>query len=249
VTFAILSKSRILRRLQALTNAVQEAERDSKIQALILQSSSPAIFSAGLDLMELHQPQPERLQAFWRAFQNLYLTLYGSRLACIAAIEGHAPAAGCMLALSCDYRIMASSSSDPSKPPPTIGLNESNLGIAAPSWLAQQMIDTVGRRQAEIGLSLGTLYTPDVALKIQLVDAVVSPDQVRPTALEKAKKWGSIPAQARVASKQLVRKERLDTLRANIEQDINHFVGFVTDERVQKNLSAYVQMLAKKGKK
>lgn len=79
--------------------------------------------------MEMHKPDPLRLRDFWTSFQELYLTLYGSKLACIAAIEGHAPAAGCMLALSCDYRIMSQTIGHGT---PTIGLNESKLGIVAP---------------------------------------------------------------------------------------------------------------------
>lgn len=218
-------------------------ESNEEIQALVLQSSSPTIFSAGLDLMEMHDPKPERLDAFWRSFQNLYFALYGSRLACIAAIEGHAPAAGCMLALSCDYRIMAATDNTAK---PTIGLNESKLGIAAPSWLAQQMIDTVGRRQAEFALSLGNLYSSEQALDIMLVDEVVAKDKVRARAVAEAAKWVAIPAHARVASKQLIRKHRLDTLRANIEEDVDHFVGFITNGKVQKNLSSYLETLVKK---
>lgn len=131
---------------------------------------------------------------------------------------------------------------------PTIGLNESKLGIAAPPWLGQQMMDTVGRRQAEMALSLGVLYPPDDALKIQLVDQVVAFDQVREIARTEAARWGAIPPQARLASKLLVREERLDALRSNIDKDVEHFVAFVTDEKVQKNLSGYLEMLAKKSK-
>lgn len=110
-------------RNQALSGAVKEAEQDKKIQALVLRSANPSIFSAGLDLQEMHKPEMDRLRNFWTSFQQLYIDLHGSRLACIAAIEGHAPAAGCMLALSCDYRIMASD-----MPKITIGLNETRLG-------------------------------------------------------------------------------------------------------------------------
>lgn len=236
-----------IRRCQTLTESIKHAESDPKIQALVLQSSSPTIFSAGLDLMEMHNPEPERLKAFWRSFQNLYFALYGSRLACIAAIEGHAPAAGCMLALSCDYRIMAATNTE-TNTKPTIGLNESKLGIAAPPWLAQQMIDTVGRRQAELALSQGTLYSAEEALGIHLVDEVVAKDQVRVRALAEAAQWVAIPAQARVASKQLVRKQRLDTLRDSIELDVNNFAGFITDAKVQRGLAAYLEMLTKKRK-
>jgi len=59
--------------------------------------------------------------------QQLYIDLYSSRLATVAAVQGHAPAAGCFLAMACDYRIM---SAGDGKKVPTIGLNETRLGIA-----------------------------------------------------------------------------------------------------------------------
>jgi 3,2-trans-enoyl-CoA isomerase len=194
----------------------------------------------------MHKPDMKRLVMFWSSFQDLYLDLYGSRLACIAAMQGHAPAAGCMLAMSCDYRIMAATTETHR---PTIGLNESKLGIVAPPWLGQQMVDTIGRRNAEISLALGTLYSPEEALKIGLVDLVVPQDQVEAKASEAALQWAKIPAQARVASKRMIRKDRLDRLKASRSQDVEHFANFVITEHVQDSLTAYLDMLAKKGKK
>ena len=112
-------------------------ESNPKIQSVILSSSNPKIFSAGLDVSELVSPNPDRLPKFWNSLQQLYLDLYGSRLAVVAAIQGHAPAAGCFLAMACDYRIMSSGDiggeggGDMKKRfVPTIGLNETQLGIA-----------------------------------------------------------------------------------------------------------------------
>lgn len=234
-------------RCQALSSSIKMAEKDRKVQAYILQSANPSIFSAGLDIMEMHKPDPTRLVDFWKSFQQLYLDLYGSRLAGIAAVQGHAPAAGCMLALSCDYRIMAAG--EESRSPPTIGLNESKLGIVAPPWLGQQFIDTIGRRRAEIALTLGTLYSPEEALGIGLVDKVVPKSEVRAAAVEAAQTFAAIPPPAREASKRLLRQERLDHVEATRQADIDHFVEFVTNDKTQANLSAYLAMLAKKSKK
>jgi enoyl-CoA hydratase/carnithine racemase len=44
--------------------------------------------------------------------------------------------------MSCDYRIMSSG-------PYRIGLNETQLGIAAPLWFAETMAAIVGQRQTE----------------------------------------------------------------------------------------------------
>jgi 3,2-trans-enoyl-CoA isomerase len=194
-----------------------------------------------------YKPDEIRLKNFWHSFQQVYLDLYGSRLATVAAIHGHAPAAGCMLALSCDYRIMASA--DDSGKSPSIGLNETKLGIVAPPWLGQQMIDTVGQRHAELGLSLGLLYDPNEALAIGLVDELVPKDKVLEAAQVEAKKWGNIPAKARFASKMLARKARLDHLEATRKEDTDFFCSFVTNTGVQKTLESYLQSLAKKKSK
>lgn len=195
----------------------------------------------------MHKPDVKRLRAFWMSFQQLYLDLYGSRLACIAAMQGHAPAAGCMLALSCDYRIMAATTESHK---PTIGLNETKLGIVAPPFLAQQLVDTIGRRQAEISLALGTLYSPEEALKLGMVDLVVPQDEVQAKAAEAAATWAKVPPAARFASKLLIRKDRMERLILGRRQDCDHFIGFVTRRGVQDNLTAYLEMLtAKKSKK
>jgi len=47
----------------------------------------PKIFSAGLDILEMYQPNVERLQLFWRSLQDMWLQLYTSPLATIAAIN------------------------------------------------------------------------------------------------------------------------------------------------------------------
>jgi 3,2-trans-enoyl-CoA isomerase len=230
-------------RCQAISQSIKEIEQSKKIQSLVLASSIPTILSAGLDLLEMHKPDQKRLPEFWKSFQQVYLDLYGSRLACIAAIEGHAPAAGCMLALACDYRVMAATEGSFK---PTIGLNESKFGIVAPPWLGELMVLTIGHRPAEKALALGTLFSPEDALEIGLVDEVVPKEQVLEKAKEEAIKWAKIPPQARVASKMLTRKKQLDHLIATRQADVDNFVGFATQDIVQKNLSLYLESLKKK---
>jgi Delta3-Delta2-enoyl-CoA isomerase len=239
--------------LHALSSAIHNAESDPKIQALILTSSlSNGIFSAGLELTELYQPDPVRLPEFWKSFQQLYLDLYGSRLSTIASIGGPAPAAGCMLALSCDYRIMID------YPKCSIGLNESQLGIVAPPWLAQQYIDTIGQRHAELALLLGTLFPPQRALQIGLVDELVeisskdddenSRNKVEEAAQQKAVEFIRIPPKARVAAKELTRGAQIVKLRDHRDEDNEFFCSFVTTDSVQRTLGSYLEMLAKRKK-
>ena len=232
---------------QAISVALKDIESNDSVHGLVLASSNPTILSAGLDLAELHRPDPERLQYFWNSFQQLFLDLYGSRLAVVAAIEGHAPAAGCMLAMCCDYRIMAGTS-DCSKKHGKIGLNETLLGIAAPPWLGQLMVKTIGHRAAEKALSRGDLYSPLEALQIGLVDKVVPKEEVMSLAIEEAERWAIIPPQARSASKTLTRQEHLDALECTREEDTEKFCSFVNCPKVQADLEAFLQAMKKKKK-
>ena len=86
------------------------------IPSCILQAI-PGIFCAGLDIFEMYEKTPEYYGNFWNAVQELWLRIYGSSLPIIAAINGQSPAGGCLMALGCDYRIMA-------KGKYIIGLNE-----------------------------------------------------------------------------------------------------------------------------
>ena len=229
-----------LEMFQAMSEAIQTAEANAKMQALIIASSSPKIFSAGLDLAELYQPNIDRIEEFWNSFQQLYVDLYGSRLSTFAAMSGHAPAAGCMIALYCDYRLFSATAGK-------IGLNESLLGIAAPPWLGQQYMDTIGHRRAELALSLCTLFSPEEAMGIGLVDQLVTDGgDVIDAAKREAHKWIRIPMEARVGAKELTRGPQIQNLIDNRQADTDHFISFVTKESVQKSLGMYIEQMKKK---
>lgn len=141
------------------------------------------VFSAGLDLNELYQPDVQRFKSYWTTFQDVWLKLYGSSFPTAAAInvtipsisiklqemvnlkvknrlKGHAPAGGCFLAISCEYRVMC--------PGYKIGLNETRLGLVVPAFLRASMRNTLSNREAEKALTLGTLYTTEEAHKVSL---------------------------------------------------------------------------------
>lgn len=189
----------------------------------------------------MYEPDTARLKDFWTAFQQFYIDLYGSRLASIAAIDGHAPAAGCMIALSCDYRVMNNN------PKLSIGLNETQFGIAAPPFLARQMMDTMGRRPAELAMSRGTLFSPQDALKLGLVDEVS--DDVAARAKIVALEWARIPPFGRVATKKMVRHSAINHLLENRSEDLENFVEMVLDPGTQLALGSYFASLKGKGAK
>lgn len=76
--------------------------------------------------MEMYKPDVARAKQFWSTLQDVWLKLYGSSFPTAVAINGHSPAGGCLLSLCTEYRVMCKNF--------TIGLNETRLGIVAPTW-------------------------------------------------------------------------------------------------------------------
>lgn len=219
---------------------VEKLEMDKACRGLIVTSSLPKVFSAGLDILEMYGKSPERCAEFWRAVQEMWFKLYNSNMVTIAAVSGSSPAGGCLMSLTCDYRIMADN------PRYSIGLNETHLGIVAPFWFKETMVNTIGHRHAEIALELGVLYNPSEALKIGLVDQIVPQDQLLATAHEMMAKWLAVPDHARQITKSMMRKPTIDKLAANREADIKNFVSFITKDSIQKSLRMYLEMLKKR---
>ena len=97
--------------MQDITQNLHDLEQDSSTKAIIVTSGLDRLFCAGLDLTEMYQPSSmERMQDFRRAHQDLFLKIYGCKKTTFAAIAGPAPAAGCMIALCCDYRVLQEAS-------------------------------------------------------------------------------------------------------------------------------------------
>ncbi|CAL1276833.1 unnamed protein product [Larinioides sclopetarius] len=227
--------------LEQLTSAIKDLEK-KQYRGMILSSSSPTVFSAGLDITEMYKPNEERLRKFWTTLQTMWKTLYLTPMVTIAAINGHAPAGGCLVSLSCDHSIMVKSRA-------SIGLNETMLGIVAPQWFRKVYINSIGFRQAEHALKLGKMFTPEEALKLGMVNELVdSPSDVLPKAQEELDKWMKIPAAALQMTKISMRKPDVDELISYEKKELEEIVHFTNQEKVQTMLGKYFESLKNKKK-
>src|SRR5512146_2864767 len=95
-----------------------------KGEPLLLTGAGDA-FCAGLNLKEIASFDARALRSYLEAFDRLVVALYGYPGPTAAAINGHAIAGGCVLALCCDERICTSGKA-------RIGLNEVSIGARFP---------------------------------------------------------------------------------------------------------------------
>lgn len=226
--------------LQELTSTIKDLEQQ-KYKGIILSSSSPTVFSAGLDIMEMYKPDEARLRKFWQSLQTMWKTLYATPLITIAAINGHTPAGGCLIAMSCDHSIMVESRA-------TIGLNETLLGIVAPKWFRNLYVNRIGFGRAEHALKIGKLFTPEEALKLNLINELVeSPADLMSKAEEELDKWIKIPSAALHMTKLSLRQSHVDELISYEKEEVEQIVYFTKQDIVQNALQKYIENL--KGKK
>ena len=117
-----------------------------------------------------------------------------------AAINGHSPAGGCVIALACDIRVMAEGNY-------IIGLNEVPVGIIVPDSIFQLYAFWLGKGNAARSLLEGKLFSPEEALKIGLVDELVNPASIMSATERRIRKYMALEPNTWQQSKLNIRKE------------------------------------------
>jgi enoyl-CoA hydratase len=162
-------------------------------------------FSAGLALPLLIDLDRPKMKHFIDYFSRTMTRFFQCPLPVVAALNGHAVAGGCVLALQADVRIMADVNA-------RIGLNEVQLGIGLPSLVVETLRCSVPAR-ALVPLALqGRLLAPREALELGLIDEVVAAGELEATAIARARDLGRAPHAAFAQVKAALRRPALDTL-------------------------------------
>ena len=221
---------------RALAAAVPAAI-DAGAQGIVL-SGGEKVFSAGLDVPHLLSLESrEALGAAWRDFFSAAHALAASSVPVAAAITGHSPAGGCVLALCCDYRVMAEG-------PFRIGLNETQVGLVAPDGIQHLMRRTVGINRAERLLVGGELVDSARALEIGLVDELAPQAAVVARAHAWLEALLALPREPVLRTRAIARADLLAAL-APERIEIDTFVDAWNAPDTQAGLRALVARLGK----
>ena len=172
-----------------LCAAVAAAAADDSVGGLVLASALPRFFSSGFDIREVFGYDRDGMSAFFGRFIDLYESLYSFPKPVGAALSGHAFAGGAILAIACDFRIMADGDFG-------FALNEINLGLALSPTIRRMLADAVGVARARDVLLFGEPLTPARALEIGLVRELAPAEQVRDRAIACARFLAAKPPAA-----------------------------------------------------
>jgi 3,2-trans-enoyl-CoA isomerase len=199
-----------------LRSRLQELEADPEVRAVVL-TGRDRFFSFGFDIPEFLAFSKEEFTAYLTAFTELYTYLFLYPKPVVAALNGHAIAGGCMLALACDCRVMAVGKTK-------ISLNEISFGSSIFAGSTEMLRFKVGNLAATKILYSGALFSAEEALDIGLVDELESEEKVVDRAKKVAAELGSRPASAFASIKALLRRPVAEEMRRREQASIREFV-------------------------
>jgi enoyl-CoA hydratase/carnithine racemase len=216
--------------LQLLASEVQTSA-DRGARALVL-SGGDGVFSGGLDVPVLIELDRDGFSGALEHFFDAIEALAASSIPVAAAITGHSPAGGAVLALCCDWRVMAEGDF-------AFGLNEVRIGIPIPDLVAELAIRAAGARVGEALCVSGRLLSPEEALDVGFVDALASPGEVVPAALEWCAGIVEVPRHALIGTRSVMRRDLIEKIRMHRKDDARH----LTDQWFQPELRGAMHKL------
>lgn len=185
--------------LAELDAALNDTAGAANIRAVVLTSNQPGFFSAGFDIREVFQYAREPMRRFLTSFGMVVHKLHHLPKPTVAAITGHAFAGGAILALACDFRVMAEGEFG-------FAMNEINAGVVLPPLVFRLLTDAAGVGNARRMVLTGETVPPARAREIGLVDEITAPAGVLSRAMELAQSLAEKPPATYLAIKAVIRE-------------------------------------------
>ncbi len=164
-----------------LTNTFQALEGRKDVRAVVLTAAGTRFFMGGADVRDLlgfhTEEEGKRFSAQGQELMNL-VEKFSAPV--IAALNGFALGGGCELAMACDIRVAAESA--------RLGQPEASLGVIPGAGATQRLPRIVGKGKAKEIMMTGELIPAEEALRIGLIERVVSDAELLPHAIDLARK-------------------------------------------------------------
>lgn len=219
--------------LNEILITLKEVNKNKDVLAIMLTSSIPNIFCAGLDLdILLDKPILEVRKFLELLYIELWDTQYNMNKPTMAVIDGAARGGGMTLAISCDVIIASDKAS--------FGYPEIDLGLL-PAIHFNHLPKIVGRYRAFDLLFSGRKFDSDEALSMGLINKIVP----RENLLNEATKLATIftnksPTTIKLGRAAFMRTNDLD-YRRGVANAVEDFCNAAVTPDAQEGLKAFLE--------
>ncbi len=177
-------------------------------------------FSAGVDLRAVADGGREYTERFLDVMPSAFLAVFDYPGPVVAAINGHAIAGGCVVAMAADVRLMSAGK---------IGLTEVAVGVPFPVAALEVCRYAMGPSVSRAMLGAENIDAP-TALERGWVDAVLPPDELLAAAIATARALGEHSPFAYAATKEQLHRHARAAIDAGAEINPQVRAGWLSDE-------------------
>ncbi len=222
--------------LGALKQVVQDLDQDHEIYALVVTGAGEKFFSAGAELKVFAEGDKAVALSMTRRFGQAFEALSAFRGVSIAAINGYAMGGGLECALACDLRVAEEHA--------VMALPEASVGLLPAAGGTQWLAWTVGEAWAKRMILLGERVDAATALRIGLVEEVVSQGASLSRALELAKAVGRQSPGAVRACKHLIHGARDGSPKKMLISEREAFIDLFDTQDQREGVDAFLSKRA-----
>jgi enoyl-CoA hydratase/carnithine racemase len=217
--------------MDELTHALDEAEGDEAIRAIVLTGSDRA-FAAGADIKEMASKD------YVQAFREDFITSNWERTArcrkpVIAAVAGYALGGGCELAMMCDIIIAAENAK--------FGQPEITLGVSPGAGGTQRLTRFIGKAKAMDMILTGRMMDAAEAERSGLVSRVVPLASLLDEALGVARKLAELSPVSVMLTKEMVNAAYETTLSQGLKLERRLFHSMFAFQDQKEGMAAFVE--------
>lgn len=218
--------------LAAIASTVADVAARSETRALIVTGAGGKAFVAGADIAAMVEMTHVEGHAFAQLGDRAFGAIEALAVPAIAVVDGFALGGGCELALACDF-IYASTKSK-------FGQPEVKLGVVPGFGGTQRLPRRIGLGMARELIYTGRLISADEALRIGLVNAVFSSDELMDRAKSTAGEIASNGPLAVAKAKALMLEGSSTSLNEAIEAEAAAFGALFATEDKKEGMTAFL---------
>ncbi len=214
----------------ALAEAFERAENDKSVRVILLYGKGDA-FTAGNDLQDFME-KPWKGQATPPAVRFINVVAHAKK-PIVAAVHGLVVGVGSTILLHCDL-VYAAAESRFMMPFIALGI----VPEAASTVLLPLLI---GRQRASELFMLGSPLTAQRAFDIGIVNAVLSPEQLFPTAIAVTQVLAEKPAAALRACKELMKRPYAAEVERALREEVEVIAERLESPETREALNAFLE--------
>ncbi len=205
-----------------------------RIDGPIVITGAGHCFSAGVDLRAIVEGGSEYTGRFLAAISEAMLAVFDHPAPVVAAINGHAIAGGCVLAMCADVRLMSAG---------TIGLTELAVGVPFPVAALEICRYTMGLSTSRAALEGKTVDMHSASARAW-IDAVVPTSELLPRATAIARELGQHCPSAYALTKRQLHRPARAAIDSAADLDAQVLASWLSDQ-TRARMTAFVEALTR----